>query len=329
MNKCILFGLALNVLVVRGENWKDPASGILWRFAIEKDEAIVTHAEPCEGSLVVPDSLGGCRVVGVYNQAFKNSRNLTSVKILPGVNNIGREAFSGCSHLSSISIPPSVTNIANGAFAGCEELGNGVVIVDGCVLTVNGSCPSVVNLPPGTRLIAGGAFKNHTELASVVIPEGVMYVGDYAFYGCAGLVSVAIPSSVGELGDAVFSGCSGLCDENGFTIVRGIMYGYYGKDRAISIPSGVIRIGSSACAECVSLTSVCVPLSVKRIGGSAFAGCYNLTELTISEGLEEVGTEAFVACSRLQTVKIPNGVKKNRRLCVCILRRSFFACYPR
>ena len=60
------------------------------------------------------------------------------------------------------------------------------------------------------KKIGEKAFKNCTELTSVIIPEGVTSIGDYAFYGCSRLTSVIIPESVTSIGEGAFCDCENL-----------------------------------------------------------------------------------------------------------------------
>ena len=74
------------------------------------------------------------------------------------------------------------------------------------------------------------------------------------------------------------------------------------------ITYSVTSIGSSAFAECSSLTSVTIPESVTSIGFHAFAYCSGLTSVTIGNGVTSIGNTAFQYCSGLTSVTIPNGV---------------------
>ena len=54
------------------------------------------------------------------------------------------------------------------------------------------------------------AFKDRSDLTSVVIPDGVTRIGVSAFDNCTSLTSVTIPDSVTYIGKGAFEGCSGL-----------------------------------------------------------------------------------------------------------------------
>lgn len=53
------------------------------------------------------------------------------------------------------------------------------------------------------------AFKNNTNITSVVIPESIRKIGDEAFRYC-GFTSVNIPNSVSYIGNGAFYGCKNL-----------------------------------------------------------------------------------------------------------------------
>jgi hypothetical protein len=58
--------------------------------------------------------------------------------------------------------------------------------------------------------IGNYAFIFKSNLAGVVIPEGVTSIGTNAFLYCTSLVSITIPDSVIEVGEAAFYRCEGL-----------------------------------------------------------------------------------------------------------------------
>ena len=166
--------------------------------------------------------------------------------------------------------------------------------------------PSVLGGYPVTS-IGRYAFWCCRGLTSVTIPNSVTNIRSSAFSGC-GLTSVTIPNSVTSIGYSAFEGCSGLADVQGFVIVRGVLYDYFGEDGNIVIPDSVTSIDHGAFQGCSVVTSVTIPGSVTNIGSQAFYECSSLTSITISGSATSIGNWAFYGCSSLTSVTIPNSV---------------------
>ncbi|MBP3744142.1 MAG: leucine-rich repeat domain-containing protein, partial [Prevotella sp.] len=143
------------------------------------------------------------------------------------------------------------------------------------------------NIPNSVTVIGGEAFSGCTGLASVTIPNSVIYLVG-TFRGCSGLTSVNIPNSVTVIDLKTFEDCSSLT--------------------SITIPSSVTIIGDFAFSGCSSLTSITIPNSVTSIGYFAFKHCSSLTSITIPKSVTSIGWGAFSGCSGLTSVSIPNSV---------------------
>lgn len=94
----------------------------------------------------------------------------------------------------------------------------------------------------------------------------------------------------------------GTIDDNG------VLTNYRGAEATVTIPDGVIGIGSGAFENCGSLKKVVIPGSVTAIGSQAFKSCSNLNTVEISAGLTGIGSYAFSECTSLRNVSIPDGV---------------------
>ena len=85
-----------------------------------------------------------------------------------------------------------------------------------CVIMGIGTCTDQnVVIPPTidgytVTTIGNGAFRNCSELTSIVIPDTVTGIEGGAFDYCTGLTSIEIPDSVTSIGDSAFRGCEGL-----------------------------------------------------------------------------------------------------------------------
>lgn len=232
-------------------------------------------------------------VTAIGERAFEYCRQLESIMLPYNVKSIGEGAFYGCDSLESLNIPNGVMSIGCGAFTGCSRLGTGIVAVDGCVLTVNGECPTSVVIPEGIRLIADGAFDHCDNVISMKIPRSLA-IGEYAFGGCSSLLEFKVHP-----------------DNNVFACNAGVLY-TKSKKRLLRCPRGrggefvvpefVEEIGAWAFADCKNLTSIRMPVGLKEIGDLACCDCDNLSMVTIPTGSEFYGNEIFRGCHRLRMV---------------------------
>ena len=201
----------------------------------------------------------GVKVIG--NNAFCNSKSLTSINIPNGVTTIGNRAFASCYHLISINIPNSVTTIGNGAFSGCESLTS--ITIPSSVVTIIGN---PFYLWHGNLNNESKAFiyddhvlfnKNKTTLiayrakvTNYTIPNSVTTIGNSAFKRCSSLTRINIPNSVTTIEDYAFLGCNSLTN--------------------INIPNIVTTIGNYAFRFCINLPSHIKPDIIQRFGKKVF-----------------------------------------------------------
>lgn len=289
--------------------------------------------------IVVPDGVerlaNGLFKSGTYD--WETKYDIENVVLPDSVKFIGSGAFLNCKKLKSIKMPSGI-EIGADAFDGCGGLAdeNGFFIYDGVALTYMGDSATVtvpngtrvisahlfssenssnpsnknihaVNLPEGLEEIGNAAFAGCALLKKIVIPNSVKKIGSEVFKGCDHLVSVIMPDSVEEIGDGVFVGCRGLADQNGFIIGNNSIHSFYGSDREIVIPEGIVTIANSVFYK-TSITSIQLPSTLRTLG-SAFEGCDSLTEIIIPEGIEVIRSHTFDGCIRLKKVVLPSTIK--------------------
>ncbi|MCQ2266309.1 MAG: leucine-rich repeat domain-containing protein [Bacteroidaceae bacterium] len=203
-------------------------------------------------------------VVGIGMDAFKGSKELTSVTIKEGVKSIGDDAFQGCDALKSVTIPNSVESIGKNAFVYCENLAS-------------------VTLGEGLTHIAQNAFGQCSALTSITIPKGVTSIEDYTFERCTKLANVTLPSGLVNIGECAFQACD---------------------FKYITLPKTLKTIGTEAFEFCDKLHDVTIPDEVTSIGESAFSNCTGLVWASIGPGVTNIGEYAFWRCDAAESFTI-------------------------
>lgn len=165
-------------------------------------------------------------VTGIGNHAFDGMSTLETLEIQnPGsLTRIGEHAFNGCDKLVGPLNLSGVTEMGEYAFNGCERLGSGednegVKLSDNLTKIPENAFSSCglknVNIPTRCTEIGNNAFANNSlsQIAALVLPEGLTTIGDNAFSltmgegdTSSGITSLTIPSSVKSIGENAFSG---------------------------------------------------------------------------------------------------------------------------
>ncbi|MCD7854682.1 MAG: leucine-rich repeat protein, partial [Clostridiales bacterium] len=108
-----------------------------------------------------------------------------------------------------------------------------------------------------------------------------------------------------------FYGCTGLTD---ITIPDGLVsigsYAFYNCTSLtdIIIPDSTASINNYAFCGCTGLTNAVLSGNLASIGDYAFYGCTSLTDLTLSDNLSSIDSYAFSRCKSLSSITIPKSV---------------------
>lgn len=127
----------------------------------------------------------------IYDSAFMNCSDLTSVTIPDSVIGIGIKAFYFCDKLTSINIPDKVTEIKEQTFYACYNL-------------------SSVTIGKGVSSIGGRAFWHCINLTSITIPDNVVLIDAYAFEKCENLTTLTIGKGLAIIGNRAFYDCKNV-----------------------------------------------------------------------------------------------------------------------
>jgi len=219
------------------------------------------------------------------------SRFVTTVNFSE-VSSIPANAFRDFARLATLTNTEGIRYVGENAFYNTLWFGNhpdGIVYVGLVLYAYKGEMPAgtvINNIRWDTVMIAGGVFRNQTNLTGIVFSMSMTEIGDHAFSG-SGLTGFLDLRNITHIGTNAF---------NNTQITE------------INL-SGVVEIGTGAFGSNLGLWSVYIPSSVAFIGDRAFAGCRNLANATFSDNshLRFIGDRAF-ANNALTTVIIPSTV---------------------
>ena len=178
--------------------------------------------------------------------------------------------------------------------------------------------------------IGNGAFKNRTDLKTVMIPDSVTKISGMAFYGCSGLGNVTLSKNLKSLGSSTFGNCDGLTqieipksleragDDYFASYAPGAFSGCKNL-KHISFEEGITEIAYKLFSNCTGLEEITIPDTVTTIKGNAFYECSNLSKVKLSENLTVIEADAFQECNSLQNIELPEGLSE-------IKDRAFYQC---
>ena len=183
-----------------------------------------------------------------------------------------------------------------------------VTIIGGKAFRDRTDITSVI-LPQGLREIQWCAFENCSSLSQIKIPEGVRSIGWGAFSKCIGLKKIVLPENLREIGSEAFQDCTGLEHVSLSAATKVGSCAFRNTPWLTSlgewaVVNGVLHAYQGKQAEVV------VPNKVWRIDEEAFCGQKKLQSVVLPDGLKEIGADAFRKCKKLRTLDIPEGVEK-------------------
>ena len=216
-----------------------------------------------------------------------------------------------------------------------------------------------VNIPNGVTLLGSSTFYGCTSLSSFNVPKSLTYIGQMLFYDCHNLTSIEVAEGnpvydsrnncnaiIETATNKLVAGCKTSTVPNTVTSIGD--YAFYGSGlSAISIPSSVISIPTTAFQYCPNLISIEVaegntvydsrnncnaivetasnilvigcktstfPNTVTEIGANAFYGCSGLTSIYIGGGVKTIDQRAFAYCTELASLTISPNVTYIQRI---------------
>lgn len=136
--------------------------------------------------------------------------------------------------------------------------------------------------------VGAEAFKECTDLHTILIPHTVTYIGANAFDGCTNLLGVTIPDLVTDIGSCAFKDCARIKD--------------------IVVPNLVEQIKDSTFYGCTLLQNITFGSGVVSLGANVFKGCYSLQSVTFTGAVPYgLNINQFSECINLETIYVPCG----------------------
>ena len=249
---------------------------------------------------------GSVKSIGAY--AFENTA-LTSQYIPENVTSISAKSFGYTYNTSdkTHSRNTGFTKIIGvpGSAAETYAKNNGITFgsaysytVDTYGATITGfsgndkniTLPSVLGGKPVVA-VGDNAFKNNSNLETLVIPSSVKTIGDRAFFNCSNLRSVKFSSGLTEIKTYAFDFCTSLTSislpDTTKTLGTGAFFGCT-KLAYVTLNTGLETIGQLVFTN-TALTAVTIPKTVSSIGAHAFAYTYENSKYSTVSGFKIYG----------------------------------------
>jgi len=94
-----------------------------------------------------------------------------------------------------------------------------------------------------------------------------------------------------------------------FSIDRGVLVKYSGKDREVEVPQGVKAIGINAFSNKKTLTKIILPEEIIELQGAVFLNCSRLKTIILPDSLENIPRYTFSGCKSLESISLPKNLK--------------------
>lgn len=254
-----------------------------------------------------------------FNKLFQNCTNLINAKDLVisdsfnGSSAVCLQMFEGCTNLITAPELPATTltpQCYQNMFYNCTSLITppnilpALTTAQSCYSNMFGRCTSltyipnicIVNQQVNTTL---SMFSGCTNLADIVLREGLTIIDGSMFQGCTNLRSIYIPSSINSINSSAFFQCSSLKTVN---ISNLNSYLNISLTNTYACPT---CYGADLYLNGIKVTEV----TLNKADQFKFYMCKSLQNVTLNEGITEIEQYIFTGCDKITEITLPSTLK--------------------
>ncbi|NLY72264.1 MAG: leucine-rich repeat domain-containing protein [Tissierellia bacterium] len=235
----------------------------------------------------------------IYDEAFKDCKNLKEIIIPDGLRYIGKEAFAGCENLENLVFKGYDIHIEKDAFKGCDKLTQ-------VVLPLGIEAEEGLGLNPEIIVFDNKASDEDLKRLGEAI-ELPWYLNPRREKD---------PETFIKMPDTDFTSA----EDFEFDKKTGTITKYKGQNKKVVVPREIDGVKVEVIGQLAffmmsaegedDLKEVVLPETIKHIEDSAFLICETLEKLTCYGPVERVGNRAFEDAVSLKEVSFVNGVKE-------------------
>ena len=282
----------------------------------------VSPSKMRRSSVEIPETIDGCKVVGIADRAFYNISGLKRVRIPATVTFIENNAFAYCYSLSEVELPETLEGVLDidSAFYQCGSP----------QFTYYEVSHSTITLDANGGTLDASEVTAYTTAGNLPVPvrEGYDFMGWWTDAEGGEWISPDREVSADFIAYAHWQeseynwSVQDYTDDYGNVIGVSITTGNWSPALSridggtvsgmVTVPYGingqpVVGIGYCAFVNCSAIAEAVLPPTVQRIGNYAFDGCSGLSEVDIPDGVRYIDYGAF-AYSGIESVFIPASV---------------------